>query len=190
MSVWRRSTASVFTVCVAVVCSVIGGCDQFAAIGLAPLQLDGGRVDVPADRPDASASVMGPVAGDPDAAMAGGGIADAGLSTLEDASSSQCVPPTVTGCNPVTNTGCPDALQMQCAVDLATTLAGYCIFSGPPSPGTFPCLNTLVTESCAPMSACVDGECRKLCFCDSDCEAGQCCNGPIAAHGFSACGDC
>ena len=110
---------------------------------------------------------------EPDAAMTG----DAGTSCSPD----------VQACNPVTNDGCPDA--MQCAVDLASdVLAGYCIFSSPPMDGG--CFNSGVTESCPPTSTCFELECRTLCLCDADCEAGQCCKDAVGDRGFKVCGAC
>lgn len=94
--------------------------------------------------------------------------------------------PDVQVCNPVTNEGCPE--PMQCAVDLASdVLTGYCIFNGPVGVG---CFNSGVTESCPPKSTCFDFECRTLCFCDDDCEAGECCVDRVGTLGFKACGAC
>jgi hypothetical protein len=132
------------------------------------------------------------------AASSGGTGGAAGAAMDRDASvdppiadsdaSASCAAPTVAVCNPVTNQGCPD-LMMQCAVDpAAPVLSGYCIFSAPMDAG--PCLNTLVTESCPPTSTCLGGECRTLCFCDTDCDEGQCCVEPVGNLGFKVCGDC
>jgi hypothetical protein len=110
---------------------------------------------------------------------------DDDASITDDAGATSCSPE-VQLCNPVTNEGCPPS--MQCAVDLAwDVLAGYCIFSSPPMPG---CFNSGVTESCPPSQTCFDFECRTLCFCDADCDAGQCCKEPIGTLGFKVCGDC
>lgn len=99
--------------------------------------------------------------------------------------------PAIAACNPVTNEGCPDALGMHCAVDPAARLTGYCIFSTAPTPSPLgDCLNTGITESCPPTSTCRDGQCRELCLCDADCEAGQCCREPIESTGFKVCGEC
>jgi hypothetical protein len=100
-----------------------------------------------------------------------------------------CQPPDVTGCNPVTNEGCLAELGQHCALDpLQPTPTGYCIFTAPMDAGV--CLNTGLTESCPPMTACLDGECRSLCFCDADCEEEKCCAEPIGTTGFNVCGDC
>lgn len=126
------------------------------------------------------ASGVGGAAGDPD-------DADAAVEAGSGGSSGDGCSPVVEVCNPVTNDGCPPT--MQCAVDLlATAPTGYCTFSSPPMPGT--CFNSGVTESCLPTEACVDFECRKLCFCDADCGAGECCVDPVGEAGFKACGAC
>jgi hypothetical protein len=113
---------------------------------------------------------------------------DAGTAGDGDA---QCASVAVGVCNPVTNEGCLDSLSMQCAVDLASKLTGYCIFySGKaPTPGV-DCLNTGVTESCPPTFTCVDSRCRRLCLCEADCDIGQCCKEPLESTGFKVCGDC
>lgn len=124
---------------------------------------------------------------------AGGSTTDAALvgdldaSVVRDGGSGgECVP-SVALCNPVTNQGCPAG--MQCAIDLAApSLAGYCIFSAPMDAGF--CFNSLVTESCPPRATCVNGECRNLCFCNEDCDDGQCCLESIGTTGFKLCGDC
>jgi hypothetical protein len=125
------------------------------------------------------------------AGLGGGDDSDAGDSSELDASANgdaggaSCTPE-VQVCNPVTNDGCLE--PMQCAVDLASdVLTGYCIFNGPVGVG---CFNSGVTESCPPKSTCFDFECRTLCFCDDDCDAGQCCVDPIGTLGFKACGAC
>jgi len=104
----------------------------------------------------------------------------------------QCERVEVADCNPVTNEGCAASLMMQCAVNVAATLTGYCIFfsGGPPPSLGGACLNTGITESCPPKATCVAERCRTLCFCDTDCEAGQCCTEPLESTGFKICGDC
>jgi hypothetical protein len=173
----------------AVCCIACIGCDQFAAVGIrdperatagAPARPDGGGAGDGADH-DAATPTDG---GSNDAGPAN----DAGAI---DHAGAQCAPVAVTDCNPVTNEGCPASLMMQCAVNHAAVLTGYCIFfSGPPPAFGDACLNTVVTESCPPTSTCVVDRCRELCFCDSDCEAGQCCAEPLEATGFKVCGDC
>lgn len=125
----------------------------------------------------------------------------------------------IDGCNPVRNEGCPAELEMQCAIDLAAKATGYCIFSAPESgnagmgtagtpagvgampvpPAASPsttttsttaCFNSGVTESCEPKSTCYSGECRTICLCDADCDAGGCCSDPVGDTGFKVCGAC
>jgi hypothetical protein len=97
----------------------------------------------------------------------------------------------VDGCNPIANTGCATELGMQCDVDLlAAKLSGQCVFSAPP-PDAGGCLNIPPTETCPPGYTCVDfSECKKLCACDSDCDAGDCCNERLGDHGYKTCGQC
>ncbi|MGD8862209.1 MAG: hypothetical protein PVI30_19510 [Myxococcales bacterium] len=178
----------------AAACFALTGCDQFARVGVAPTELsdDLDAGDVPAP------GVQNPDAQDPgagDVMEPGAGVADSGAPTLQpDASTPSdagmhCPRPEVAVCNPVTNVGCQASLQMQCAVDLlAPGLAGYCIFRGLYDGGT--CFNSGVTEDCPPTQTCYGGECRKLCFCDADCNAGQCCSLRVGNYGFGACGDC
>jgi hypothetical protein len=110
--------------------------------------------------------------------------------TVNSGAGATCTPPKVDGCNPVKNEGCLMELSMQCAVDpLAGGIAGYCTFSAP-SDVDGGCLNTYVTESCPPTKTCFEGHCRKLCFCDGECQQGECCVERIGEHGFKACGKC
>jgi hypothetical protein len=149
--------------------AVLAGCQQVAVIG--GVETVAGRAAAPLD-----------------AAMSGESPAlDAG----EPAGPSlACERPAVAVCDPVMNSGCPDILAMQCAIDHgADVTAGYCIFQAPNSMMGPTCLNTVVTESCPPRSTCVGGMCRTLCFCDIDCN-GECCNQPVGAHRFRACGPC
>jgi hypothetical protein len=109
-------------------------------------------------------------------------------------SDAECASIAVDVCNPVTNDGCLDSLSMQCAVDRASTLAGYCIFysgdSGQSPSDGGDCLNTGITESCPPTFTCLDSRCRKLCLCAADCETGQCCKEALESTGFKVCGEC
>jgi hypothetical protein len=90
-------------------------------------------------------------------------------------------------CDPIANTGCPAELGLQCDVDLlATTPTGACVFSAPP-PDPNSCLAIFPTESCPPGSTCVEGACLKVCLCDSDCDAAERCDLPLAASGFKGC---
>jgi hypothetical protein len=96
----------------------------------------------------------------------------------------------ISGCDPMSNQGCLPELGMQCDVDLlADTPAGVCVFSAPP-PSPDSCLNIPPTESCPPQTTCVGTSCAKICLCDTDCEAGDCCTTPVGGGGFKACGAC
>ena len=97
----------------------------------------------------------------------------------------------IPGCNPITNEGCAGELGMQCDVDLsAPTPSGVCVFSSPsPNPGA--CLNIPPTESCPAGQTCVGfSTCQKVCLCDADCDAGDCCSEPLAGSGFKTCKAC
>jgi hypothetical protein len=159
------------------------GCDQFAAIGLQEPDNDSAASPSPAQADAGEASHRDSAAPD-----SGDGSADSGTPD----SGAECAALDAAQCNPVTNEGCPASLQMQCAVSFDAPLTGYCIFNsgGPPPALGGACLNTVITESCPPKSTCVAEQCRKLCFCDSDCEAGQCCTEPLQSTGFKVCGDC
>ena len=99
--------------------------------------------------------------------------------------------PSQDGCNPITNEGCARELGMQCDVDLASSdPRGVCVFSAP-APAGSPCLNLPPTESCPAGQTCVDfSECRKVCLCDDDCDAGDCCKTALGSSGYKTCGDC
>jgi hypothetical protein len=175
------------------VCLATAGCDQFARVGVAATELDdemdAGDVPLP-DGPDPGAG---------DVPQPGSGVADSGTPGPLDPDSGvpasdagvQCPRPEVAVCDPVLNQGCSATLQMQCAVDLlAPGLAGYCIFRGTTPPDGGACFNSGVTEDCLPTNTCYGGQCRKLCYCDADCGAGQCCSLRVGNYGFGACGDC
>ena len=154
-------------------CLLLASCDQFARVGT----LDSSSDAMPPAQPSADGG-----AGDRDAAVSQDGGRQGGA---------RCPPVTIAVCNPVKNQGCSGAIGMQCAIDYAATLAGYCIFDAPPAPGMpAECLNTGVTESCPATFTCFADRCEKICLCDADCDAGRCCTQPIEATGFSVCSDC
>ena len=169
-------------------CVVLVGCDQFASIGVqqAPLADSGlppdsgamPELDAMTSEPDATMS-------EPDAAIDAG--ADAGA---------QCPDVQYEVCSPVTNeffvADCGPAFNQQCAIDQFSTLVGYCIFtSATPAQLGGACFNSGVTESCPATSTCsADGICRKICLCDADCPAMQCCTEPVGTTGFSVCEPC
>jgi len=96
----------------------------------------------------------------------------------------------VATCDPVRNTGCPPLTQ--CDIETsATTPTGRCVFYQA-TPGV-PCSSSFVNVTCDAQNTCVAGECRKLCYCDSDCPPGNCCSdtsGPGPAGAFKLCHPC
>lgn len=94
-------------------------------------------------------------------------------------------------CDPVRNTGCPPLTQ--CDIDTAaTTATGRCVFfQAAFDPNS--CMATFVNTTCAAQSTCVGNRCRKLCYCDGDRPAGECCadtSGPGPAGAFKLCRPC
>jgi hypothetical protein len=112
-----------------------------------------------------------------------GGVFDDAIATEEAACSVS-----VAVCDPVHNTGC-NPLQ-QCDINPLQMSAptGQCVFGGAADAGF--CTVSIVNESCAPKSTCVDGGCRQLCSCNADCPAGQCCSDRSGPAGFSLCRTC
>lgn len=152
-------------------CLVLASCDQFASVGTLAASDDAAVPDGAMD-----AGRQG------DAAMSDDGGSDAGA---------DCRAVQIAVCNPVDNTGCSGALSMQCAIDYARTLTGYCIFGAPPAPGMVAeCFNSGITESCPATFTCFRDQCERICLCDADCDEGKCCSQAIDATGFSVCGDC
>ena len=96
---------------------------------------------------------------------------------------------TVAVCNPVHNTGCNPLQQCDVDVSQTTTPTGLCVFNGGGA-DTGPCSSSIVSESCPPQSTCISGGCRELCFCNTDCPAGQCCSDTSGPPGFTLCRPC
>jgi hypothetical protein len=96
---------------------------------------------------------------------------DAGTTT------STCAPPSaVPGCDPVQGTNCAQGVS-QCVVDPgATEPAGRCVFSSAPAASR--CDENGLYSTCPPAFTCKAGECRKYCYCDSDCDHGDTCSEP------------
>lgn len=184
MSVSRRARASLLAtpawscVAAALACLSLAGCDQFARVGV--------QASIEAD-----ASTPAPADGGGTALLDGDmATADGGEDAAPDASAA-CPEVEIAICNPMKNTGCATGLSMQCAIDLAATLTGYCIYNAPPALGMGgECLNTGITESCPATFTCYAASCRKICLCDAECGAGQCCTDPVERTGFRVCGDC
>jgi hypothetical protein len=118
---------------------------------------------------------------------AGGEASESDASRTVTTEGGACSAP-VAVCDPVHNTGC-NAFQ-QCDVDTSqtTTATGLCVFASSAEGG--PCLSTIFTESCPQGFTCVGSDCRELCFCDSDCPAGQCCSDTSGPAGFTLCRPC
>lgn len=103
-----------------------------------------------------------------------------------------CTPPTPITCDPVKNTGCnaftrcdvSDSYDTGQCVDLGALGVGAACTTSAPLFG-FP-----GTDTCNHGLTCQSGKCIALCYCDSDCSSGQCCNVSLGANGFSACGGC
>jgi hypothetical protein len=124
-------------------------------------------------------------------------IADAPLdaTTATDASAGEggdaacTLPASIPVCNPLTNTGC---ILSQCDIDTTkSTPTGVCVLASPfPNDAGSACTQVSGSVSCQPQFTCSGGLCSQVCFCNSDCPAGSCCSGTVAATGFGLCGAC
>jgi hypothetical protein len=84
---------------------------------------------------------------------------------------------------------------MACVSDLSVrhryvrhTPTGRCVFFQDPMGQA--CSSSFVSVGCAAQNTCVAGQCRKTCYCDSDCAQGQTCSdasGPCPAGAFKLC---
>ena len=99
-------------------------------------------------------------------------------------------------CDPVHNAGCLVPFSF-CDVDPTQVVAsGRCVFpfasAAAGTDGGATCASDATTETCLPTSTCVNKACRKLCYCDGDCAAGQCCAEPApgSASVFKLCKPC
>jgi hypothetical protein len=165
-------------------CIVLAGCDQYALVGVRETEVDDtGTPPAPQDAASPS-DAAAPIT--PDAAPSSDASADA-----ESDAAAECPPTEIAVCNPMVNDVCSAAVGQHCSVDVLNYLTGYCVFTSMPSPQLGgECLNTGVTESCSPTTLCHETLCRKICLCDADCDAGECCNEPIESTGFSVCTAC
>ena len=101
-----------------------------------------------------------------------------------------CMPPaTIPVCNPLTNAGC--ALG-QCDVDTSMTMpTGTCVLAAlVPGDEGATCTQTAGSTPCQRQLTCFGGSCRKVCFCDPDCPASECCAAGDGTTGFKLCGAC
>ena len=153
--------------------------DAAHVVASTPSGDDGGSFDPGADG-DATSADDGGAAGDD-----GGGGLDAGA---DDASGGGNCSPTVAVCDPVHDTGCNPFQQCDINPSLPATPTGQCVFGGAEGGGA--CTVSIFTESCPAKSTCVDGGCRQLCFCNTDCPAHECCSDRKGAPGFTLCGSC
>jgi hypothetical protein len=135
-----------------------GGIEDFGSAGL-----DGGRVgpSVLASRDAAATSPVPPL----------------------DASGAACHAPPALACDPVRNEGCLPFTQ--CIADPAQeTPAAVCVLSGLRFDDG--CAEDAFSTNCPAGATCVMNECRKYCYCDSDCDPGSEC-GERAGNGFKVC---
>jgi hypothetical protein len=103
-----------------------------------------------------------------------------------------CTPSTPDVCDPVQNTGC--ASGSRCTTS-STPNTGRCVYLGPVGEGGFctatdGALGFLGTDTCVAKLACLSNKCVALCWCDSDCKSGSCCNVAFGTTGFKGCGSC
>ena len=121
----------------------------------------------------------------PDASPSGGG-GTGGTST-------GCQPPApVAVCDPIRNIGCLLPVSF-CDIDPTQSApTGRCVFPPNPPPAGTTCEVTIPSESCPPLSSCVNGACRKLCYCDADCPVAECCTEPAPGppRAFKVCAPC
>ncbi|HEV8167465.1 MAG TPA: hypothetical protein VGR74_23990, partial [Actinomycetota bacterium] len=88
-------------------------------------------------------------------------------------------------CDPVHDTGYPALLR--CDVGEGT-LTGTCVGIWVTGEGAA-CFKGSGTDSCAVRLTCFGGTCRALCYRDTDCKAGACCNVSLPS-GFKVCSAC
>jgi len=101
-------------------------------------------------------------------------------------------PPAI--CDPVKNFGCLVPFSF-CDIDPTQAVAtGRCVFpwTSTPVDAGGGCFVDAVTDTCTPTSTCVNGTCQKICYCDLDCQGGQCCDEPAPGSSttFKLCSPC
>lgn len=107
---------------------------------------------------------------------------------LVDAPMRSCGAPPGLTCDPVSGTGCVPFSQ--CVVDPTRDApAASCIISLPRFDAN--CMQDALSTNCPPQHTCIDNECRKYCYCDSDCGGAACSvpapRGDAGAAGFKVC---
>lgn len=92
-----------------------------------------------------------------------------------DNGSDQCTQSSpVPGCDPVKGTNCTMGIN-QCVVDPdSATPAGRCVFPSAALP--MGCDENVLYTTCPSGFTCKQGECRKYCYCDTDCDQGDTCS--------------
>jgi hypothetical protein len=161
-----------------------------------PTDLSEVDADLPEDEPGPEGGSAAPLDAGGGVGGAGGGVGgavDAGATVDSDAdtmgpastdsSVARCTAPAGLECDPVSGEGCLPL--MQCVVDTESKVpAAYCVFSGIQLDVT--CTQDGLSTDCPPQHTCVMGECRKYCYCDSDCENGAACADPSGEGGSTA----
>ncbi len=148
---------------------LVAGC-RFGGLGGSAIEriepaVDGGLpLDDGSDDPGPSSPEE---TGDGDEAAVGDG----------DDSSDVCESPAeVPGCDPVKGINCTPGIN-QCVVDPeATMAAGRCVF--PSAPSAMGCEENGLYTTCPTGFTCKQRECRKYCYCDTDCDQGDTCSEP------------
>jgi hypothetical protein len=103
-------------------------------------------------------------------------------------------PASVPVCDPLTNTGCT---LLQCDVDITmSTPTGVCVLGAAvPAAEGAACTQASGSTACQAELTCFGGSCRRICFCDSDCQGdggavAACCSDSYSTTGFKLCAAC
>ncbi|MFT3926456.1 MAG: hypothetical protein QM778_28180 [Myxococcales bacterium] len=156
---------------------------RFGGLGGSATELVDPRVDggsTPDEGSPTDESVDPSESGDGDegalGVVGGGDSADDGLDDggIDEGSCSPATP--VPGCDPVTGTNCTQGIN-QCVVDPdSPTAAGRCVF--PSAALATGCDENGLYTTCPTGFTCKQGECRKYCYCDTDCDQDDTCSEP------------
>jgi hypothetical protein len=122
-------------------------------------------------------------------------VAPAEASGGDSGDSALCAPPaSIPVCDPLANTGCT---LLQCDIDITmSTPTGVCVLGAAvPAAEGAACTQTSGSTGCQAELTCFGGSCRKICFCDSDCQGdggatGSCCSDSYSTTGFKLCAAC